>query len=273
MKINQAFETLRAAGGIRAARIITEKNPKISRLSVWIAAKKLRRGVPVAKITGRRWFFGIEFHTNRHTLDPRPDTETLVSAVLADHGANGSVRATANTPAGPRILDLGTGTGCIIISVCANLAGAHGVAIDISRGARRVARKNVRENGLAERISVRRGNFMRTMNIDGRFDVIVSNPPYIARDDARVDAGAMHDPAVALYARDAGYATYTAIAKNAKKLIEKDGKMYLEIGADMGDRVRDIFTSAGWRFVRAVCDLGGVERVLIFAAPADGATA
>ena len=259
---------------MRAARIITEKKPKMSRLSVWIAAKKLRRGVPVAKITGRRWFFGIEFYTNRHTLDPRPDTETLVSAVLADNGggAAGSVQSAAGAHAGPRILDLGTGTGCIIISICANLMGAHGVAVDISRGARRVARRNVRENGMSGRIRVMRGNFMRAMNIDGRFDIIVSNPPYIARGDARVDAGAMHDPAVALYARDAGYAAYTAIAKNAKKLIKKDGKVYLEIGADMGDRVRDIFTSAGWRFVRAECDLGGIERVLIFT-PADGRTA
>lgn len=104
MKINQAFTILQNAGGIRAARIITENTKNLSRLRVWRYARALRRGVPVAKIIGQKWFYGLKFHTNRHTLDPRPDTETLVAAVIADCGANDA----------PNILDLGTGTGCII---------------------------------------------------------------------------------------------------------------------------------------------------------------
>ena len=254
MKTNQAFEILKTAGGVRAARIITEKMPRLSRLKAWQISQKLKRGVPVAKIVRRKWFYGIEFYTNKHTLDPRPDTETLVSAVIAD------VRGGA----APAILDLGCGTGCIIISLCKNIQGAHGVAIDISRGALRVARRNVTENKLTEKIRIQRGSFSRNLKFPTPFDVIVSNPPYIARGDSRVDVGATHDPARALYAASDGYAAYQDIAKNAKKWIKKGGKLYLEIGEGMGDKVKNIFLGAGWGYVRAENDLGGIERVLIF---------
>ena len=88
MKINQAFAILQQSGGIRAARIITENTKKLSWIRVRIMAHKLRRGVPVAKIIGQKWFYGLKFYTNRHTLDPRPDTETLVSAVVSDCSDN-----------------------------------------------------------------------------------------------------------------------------------------------------------------------------------------
>ena len=257
MKTNQAFEILARAGGVRAARIITKKMPRLSRLSVWKISRKLMRNVPVSKITHRKWFYGIEFYTNKYTLDPRPDTETLVSAVITD---------TRDATAVPTILDLGCGTGCIIISLCKNIVGARGVALDISRGALRVARRNIAENDLTTQISTRCGDFARAMNFPMRFDIIVSNPPYIAHGDARVDAGAMHDPKRALYAADAGYAAYKNIAKNAKKWIKKDGKLYLEIGAGMGNKVKNILLDAGWTYLRSEKDLGGIERVLVFTA-------
>ena len=84
MTKNQAFEILKESGGIRAARIITDAMPKLSRIRVHLIAHKLKRGVPVAKIIHRKWFYGLEFYTNAHTLDPRPDTETLVESVLGD---------------------------------------------------------------------------------------------------------------------------------------------------------------------------------------------
>ena len=254
MKTNQAFTILSNAGGIRAARIITENNKKLSRFRVWCMARMLRRGVPVAKIIGQKWFYGLRFFTNKYTLDPRPDTETLVSAVIADCGAG---RA-------PRILDLGTGTGCIIISLVKNIHGAHGVAVDLSRGALRVARKNISLHGVNDLISTRRASFNDKIKFDNQFDVIVSNPPYIARGDTRVDDGATHDPQMALYAAHDGYAAYESIARNARDWMCRDGRIYLEIGIDMGARVREIFTSAGWTFVRAEQDLSQIERVLVF---------
>lgn len=252
MKINQAFTILQSAGGIRAARIITENTTKLSRVKIWWMARQLRRGVPVAKIIHQKWFYGLKFYTNRWTLDPRPDTETLVSAVISDmHN---------DTP--PKILDLGTGTGCVIISLCQNISGAHGIGVERSHMAALVARKNVRRHNAP--VTIRRGSFNAANVVREKFDIIVSNPPYIARGDDRVDAGAMHDPATALFAKDDGYAAYQTIAKNAKNWIISGGKIYLEIGIDMDVRVREIFESAGWKFERAESDLGGITRVMVF---------
>lgn len=253
MNTNQAFEILRAAGGIRAARIITDNNPDIGRIGVWRAARALRRGVPVAKIIGRKWFYGIEFYTNRHTLDPRPDTETLVQAVIDDWKNNKL-----------RILDIGTGTGCIIASLAKSLPNVHGIGIDISRGAVRVAKKNIGKLNLQNRVHIIRRDFNSARAFDAPFDVIVTNPPYIARRDTRVDAGARHDPQRALYAANNGYAAYIAIAKNARAWIRAGGRIYMEIGIDMAPRVHDIFTNAGWKYIDTKSDLGGVPRVLVF---------
>ena len=251
MKINQAFTILQRAGGLRAARIITDNNRKLSRLGTYFIAWRLRRGTPVAKIIHQKWFYGLSFYTNRHTLDPRPDTETLVSAVIAD-----------GVPA-PRILDLGTGTGCVLISLIKNIPGACGTGVDLSRGAARVARRNVRAL-CPGRATILRRSYHRAQMPGGPFDIIVSNPPYIACGDARVDAGARHDPAMALYASDDGYGEYKVIARNGRGWLRTGGRIYLEIGDGMAPRVRDIFGSAGWRFVRAEKDLAGITRVLVF---------
>ena len=252
MTINQAFELLKDAGGIRAARIITDNLPKISWFHAHIIAHRLRRGVPVAKIIHKKWFYGLEFYTNKKTLDPRPDTETLIESVLSD-----GWRA-------PRILDLGTGTGCIIAAIAKNIDSATGTAVDISRGALRVARRNIKKLNLRDRIKIKRGTFANPRLTREKFDIIVSNPPYIALGDPRVDAGATHDPRIALYAKNRGMAAYEQIAKNAKNWIAESGKLYIEIGAGAEVPVRKIFESAGWTFIRANKDLSGITRVLVF---------
>ena len=252
MTINQAFEILKDAGGIRAARIITDNIKNPSRIRVWRMARALRRGVPVAKIIHKKWFYGLCFYTNKNTLDPRPDTETLVAAVIADN-------LTA-----PRILDLGTGTGCIIISLVKNIYGATGVGVDISRGTIRVARRNIKNFDLSNKIKVVRASFDTPRAVREKFDIIVSNPPYIAIGDTRVDAGAKHDPKCALYAKNQGLSAYEQIAKNAKNWIKPNGKIYLEIGAGQMAAVKKIFESAGWQFNRAEKDLSGITRVLVF---------
>ncbi len=257
MTINQAFTILADAGGVRAARIITENNPVLSGFRVWKMARMLRRGVPVAKIIGQKWFWGLSFYTNKYTLDPRPDTETLVAAVIAD---------ALSTAESPNILDLGTGTGCIIISLVKNISGGRGVAVDISRAALRVAYKNVCKHNVCEKVVLKRGSFYKpNAKFDDGFDIVVSNPPYIARGDRRVNLGATYDPELALYAPDDGYAAYVAIAKNAKAWLRDGGRLYLEIGVGMGGRIRKIFKGSGWHFVRSENDLAGVERVLVFA--------
>ena len=253
MEINQAFAILSAAGGEHAAKIIIKKYDTMSCFAVWRAARALRRGVPVAKIIHEKWFYGLPFYTNRHTLDPRPDTETLVESVLRDWRDANNVR----------VLDLGTGTGCVAISIIRGICGASGVGIDISRRALRVARKNAKMASVCSIFDAKYGTFSHA-ELGEQFDVIVSNPPYIARGDTRVNVGAKFDPEIALYADDNGLAAYNQIATNARRGIKRAGRLYVEIGAGMSRDVRSIFTNSGWKFVRSDKDLGGKIRVLVF---------
>jgi len=254
MKINQAFTILQSAGGVRAARIITDNVKNLTNFKVRRMACQLRRGVPVAKIIHQKWFYGLCFYTNKYTLDPRPDTETLVSAVINDAKNNG----------GPQILDLGTGTGCIIAAITKNIPNARGIGIEKSWQARRVARRNIENLNLGDRVQICRGDFTKPCAGFGKFDIIVSNPPYIARGDTRVNDAAMHDPKIALFADNNGLAAYTAIARNAKNWIANGGKIYLEIGVGQDIAVRDVFARMGWNFERSESDLGGITRVLVF---------
>lgn len=253
MTINQAFEILKKSGGVHAAKIIIENTPKLNWLRTHIIAYKLRHDMPVAKIIHQKWFYGLRFYTNKYTLDPRPDTETLVESVINDK------------PQSPRILDLGTGTGCIIVSLVKNIPGATGIGIDISWRARLVAQKNVKLQKLTNQIKIKSGSFANKNLTHEKFDIIVSNPPYIAHNDTRVDDGAKHDPRIALYAKNNGLAAYEQIAKNAKKWIINGGRIYVEIGANQQNDIKQIFKSNGWQFVRGDKDLAGIIRTLVFA--------
>ena len=140
----------------------------------------------------------------------------------------------------------------------------HGVAIDKSRRALRVARRNIRTLGLSDKIKTIRTTFDRPYKFGQTYDIIVSNPPYIAHGDRRVNNAATHDPKMALYAKNNGLAAYESIAKNAAYWLKPHGKMYLEIGANMGIDVKNIFISHGWNLMRTENDLSGIERVLVF---------
>ena len=253
MNINQAFEILKSSGGAHAARIITERHQKMSFLRVLWYAYLLKRGVPVAKIIHSKWFYGMEFYTNRDTLDPRPDTETLVESVIKD--------CDNNQPR--RILDLGTGTGCIICALCKNIPNTTGIAIDKSRLALCVAKKNIKKLNLTKQIKLKHDDFA-TFKSKEKFDVIVSNPPYIKYGDTRVNSGAKFDPKIALYAKNDGMAAYEQIAKNSIRLIKPNGKIYLEIGVGQSNQVIKIFEFFGWKFNRIDKDLSGLNRVLVF---------
>ena len=209
--------------------------------------------MPVSKIIHSKWFYGIEFYTNKNTLDPRPDTETLVEAVIKD----------CTTNENRDILDMGTGTGCIICAICKNVPNTNGVAIDKSRAALRVANKNIKKLRLKDKIKTVHANFSNFKS-DKKFDIIVSNPPYIKHGDLRVNIGATFDPKIALYAKNDGFAAYEQIAKNAKKLLKSDGKIYIEIGVGQSNQIIKIFNLHGWKFERTEPDLSGINRVLIF---------
>lgn len=253
MNINQAFEILKNAGGIKSARIILEKRKKISFLRTIYYAHLLRIGMPVAKIIHSKWFYGLEFYTNRYTLDPRPDTETLVESVIKD-----CIETQPRT-----ILDMGTGSGCIICALCKNIANLSGTAIDKSKKALNVANKNIKKFNLQNQIKTKHADFA-TFKSDTKFDIIVSNPPYIKQGDVRVNEGAKFDPKMALYAKNDGLGAYEEIAQNAKKLLKKNGKIYLEIGIGQSNQIIKIFEFFGWHFERIEKDLSGINRVVVF---------
>lgn len=254
MTTNQAIKILSNIAGPHVARIIVDAMPNMSRIKLWWIAHQLHRGVPVAKIVHNKWFYGLRFYTNKHTLDPRPDTETLVAAVLDDYARAEHIR----------IADLGTGTGCIIAAIAKNI-NATGVAIEKSWRALRVAKKNIRNLELSGCITVQHGDFGDKNALPQNcFDVIVSNPPYIARGDSRVNDGAMFDPKMALYAAQDGFAAYEQIANNAKIWLINGGRIYVEIGIGMAENVKQIFTDRGWAFIKSLTDLGEITRVLVF---------
>ena len=243
MKREKIFNFLTRFAAPRDVKVVME-NKKIDPFNILSVAWRLWRGVPVAKIINKKWFYGLPFYTDRHTLDPRPDSETLIDAVLKDTRGQKI-----------RILDLGTGTGCLLCALIKNMPGAVGIGIDRSRRARIVARRNVRDLGLEDRIKIVRGTFR---NVGQGFDIVVSNPPYIAEGDV-VDRGARHDPGIALYGGRDGLKYYREIAR-----IKTAAKIYVEIGAGQEKAVREIFAAAGRSVATGYKDLSGIVRVLAF---------
>ena len=183
MTTNQAFQIFSNISGPHIARIICDAIPNPSRWQMWRICRMLRANVPVAKIIHNKWFYGLKFYTNKWTLDPRPDTETLVAAVIEDYKKAKHLS----------IADLGTGTGCVICAIVKNIH-ATGIALEKSRHAIRVAHKNILDLELSDKITVKHGDFgKRSALANNTFDVIVSNPPYIAYNDPALIPGRCND--------------------------------------------------------------------------------
>ncbi len=212
---------------------------------------------PVHRIFGEREFYGLRMTLSPQTLEPRADTETLVDAVIP------FARARAKS-GGCRVLDLGTGTGAILIAILAQVPKATGLAVDISADALETAARNADVNGVAGRFDAARSDWFS--NISGRFDLIVSNPPYIPSSDVENLASEVRlfDPARALDGGGDGLDCYRAIARSAGGHLTDDGRIAVEIGYDQNDPVRTVFEHHGFPCREARKDLGGNDRVLIF---------
>jgi release factor glutamine methyltransferase len=267
MNSNDAFLMLKKSADARDAKIILKKIlginsaiipdvnlSVIQQWRVWNAARKLRINTPVAKIIGFKEFYGMDFETGRGTLDPRPDSETLIELTIK------TFTARKNEPL--RILDCGTGTGCLIAALMREFPNATGIGIDISHSAVRCAARNMLRLKMYSRVHIKRRDF--TKPIDGQFDIIISNPPYIAINDTRVDVAAKHDPITALYAGKDGLNAYRALAKNTKEAIAPGGILIVEIGIGQDADVKKIFETAGFTFVKSARDLNGITRALLF---------
>jgi release factor glutamine methyltransferase len=211
---------------------------------------------PVHRIIGRRGFYGLEFELSPDTLEPRPDTECLVELVLK-HLRGREEEALS-------LLDLGTGTGIIAISLLANMPNARAVATDISSGALAMCSKNADANGVSARLTCAPSNWFEA--IEGRFDVIVSNPPYIPSNVIGSLSPEVRefDPERALDGGADGLDAYRALAKGAAAHLAGDGFIALEIGHDQRASVSRIIEESGFKLVEAARDLGGNDRALLF---------
>ena len=203
---------------------------------------------PVAQILGHRQFWGRSFRVTRDTLDPRPETEGLIAAALAE-------------PFG-RVLDLGTGSGCILLSCLADNSQASGLGTDISEPALAVARENAESLGLTGRAGFRRADWWQ--GVEGRFDLIVSNPPYISADEmpGLSDDVRLWEPHLALTPGGDGLSPYRAIAADALAHLLPGGRVLVEIGPTQAAAVTELFRSAGLTGISVIADFDGRDRIV-----------
>ncbi len=210
--------------------------------------KRRQAREPVSHMLGKRAFYNHEFIVTADTLDPRPETEILVSLALGTRFTN--------------VLDMGTGTGAIVLSVLAESPTAKGVATDLSPAALKVAEQNAGALGLSDRLTLLKSDWYSA--IDGTFDLIVSNPPYIALDEMQSLAPELSfEPRMALTDEADGLTAYRKIVAGAPAHLNPDGWLMVEIGWQQGSEVAALFEDAGLTNVAIKPDLDGRDRVVI----------
>lgn len=247
--------------GLTRAETISEPDrqlpPEICDAIEMAVARRLS-GEPVHRILGFREFYGLRLDLSPETLEPRPDTETLVDAVLP------LVRQIVEMKGKCRILDLGTGTGAIALALLHEVPQAEAVGVDIASGALETAAANARRLGLAERFSTRLGSWFEA--VEGEFDAIVSNPPYIRRDDLPMLDSEVRDfdPAPALDGGADGLDAYRAIARDAGRHLAADGLIAVEIGSDQARDVEEVFAREGFFTAQKHRDLQKYDRIIVF---------
>jgi len=236
------------------ARVLTAD--EVQRLEA-LAARRVQRE-PMAQILGRREFFGRNFCVTADVLMPRPDSETLIEAVLAQ---------VPDRSAPLRLLELGVGSGCLLLTLLAELPNAQGAGVDISPAALAVAKQNASALGLAACCALVEGDWSRAA--EGRFDIVLSNPPYIpSHDIERLEPEvARYEPRLALDGGDDGLHFYRRLAADLPRLLMGGGLVAVEIGQGQGSAVGRLFQEAGLRLLPARADLAGIERCILARAP------
>ncbi|MEM1377357.1 MAG: peptide chain release factor N(5)-glutamine methyltransferase [Pseudomonadota bacterium] len=248
------------AGVTTLTRLTSPNTPiSMSRVSAFQSALERRMmGEPVHRIIGQREFYGLPFSISPDTLVPRPDTETLVDIV------GPYVEAKAQESGHCRVLDLGTGTGILALTLLTLSDDVTATGTDLSPGALKVAQNNATALGLAGRFTAIHSNWFE--NITCSYDVVVSNPPYIPTHTiSGLDADVRdHDPKLALDGGADGLQAYKTIAEYASHFLNANGMIAVEIGFDQAAMVTIIFEQQGFKKVRLAMDLGGRDRALLF---------
>ena len=213
-----------------------------------VIAKRAQR-IPLQHITGEQEFMGLTFRVNEHTLIPRQDTEILVEeAMLYLHD-------------GMRILDMCTGSGCILLSLLKYSNECEGVGVDISEQALAVAREN------ATRLGLKAGFVQSDLfeQVQGRFDMLVSNPPYIATKEIETLMPEVreHEPMQALDGMEDGLYFYRKIVEKSADYLYNGARLYFEIGYDQGEAVSTLMREKGYQDVKVIKDYAGLDRVVV----------
>lgn len=216
----------------------------------WI--EKRKKGMPVAYILGTKEFMGLSFKVSKDTLIPRPDTEICVEEALKVIAAKGY----------RDILDLCSGSGAIGLSIAKIMEFTNVTLSDINKGALAVSKENAAQLGLLDRVSFLHSDLFE--QVEGRFDVIVSNPPYISEKDMKnldPTVGA-YEPTLALYGGVTGLDFYDIITRKAKEHLKDEGMLIVEIGYDQSQEVEKMMIENGFGLVKTVKDLAGLDRVV-----------
>ncbi len=237
-----------------------EAGPGLSAALMPLIERRLK-SEPVSRLRGWREFYSLRFELNADTLDPRADSETLVAAAIEWLSGDGNRGSGHTTP--PRVIDFGTGSGCLLLSVLAHCPDASGLGVDISDAAIRAARNNAMNLGLGGR-----ARFACTSwddGVEGRFDAVLSNPPYIPAGDipGLMPEVRMHDPLRALDGGEDGLDAWRELLPATARRLNPGGRAFVEIGAGQQDAVADLAGKSGLSCLNILPDLAGIGRCLI----------
>lgn len=244
---------------IDAARLIAEDRSEVPnevQIQYDAAITRREKYEPVSKIIGRRAFYGAEFIVTPDVLDPRPDSETLIDAALEE------IRC-GRIPEPPRILDLGTGTGCLLLTLLNHAKTATGLGVDISEAALAVARRNAEQLNLLKKADFQQSDWLE--KVDGTFNLVVCNPPYIGVSERHSLARDVSDwdPPLALFAEKSGLAAYERISLTLSNTLSFTGTGFFEVGHRQADAVARLFAKSGFRDIEFREDIAGIRRCVI----------
>ena len=215
--------------------------------------RKRSKGDPIAYITGKKEFWNSEFHVEKNVLIPRPDTEILVEEALNFSAYKNKLK----------ILDIGVGSGCVLLSILKEKRNFHGVGIDISKKCLDISKINSFKLGLKDRVKFYKSDIDNFSY--GKYDLIISNPPYISQFDLKyLDKDVAHfEPKIALSGGLDGLSEIRKVIKKSSELIKKNGKLILEIGFDQKDKVKRILNNKGFFINKIRRDFGNNDRCIV----------
>lgn len=212
--------------------------------------------IPLTHLTNNREFFANNFYVDENVLDPRPDSEALIEMIIKKFTKNSSLK----------ICEIGCGSGCLIISLLKHFEDWLGQAVDISNKALLIAEKNANINHVSNRINFLESDLFKNLSNDKIFDIIISNPPYIPTNDIEnlQDEVRLYEPRIALDGGLDGLDFYRKIAEQSQKFLKNNGDIFLEIGYNQYQDVKNIFENNNFKFIDFQQDLSGIIRILQF---------